>query len=65
MYVERPAHTAQTDVVVETYPAPAPIYYGPAFPQFGTGLVLGALIGYGAHYGYGGHWHGGYGHRGR
>lgn len=66
VYVERPAHTAQPDVVVETYPAPAPIYYGPAYyPQFGTGLVLGALIGYGAHYGYGGHWHGGYGHRGR
>jgi uncharacterized protein YcfJ len=66
VYVERPVYETYPDVVVQTYPAPAPVYYGPAYPQFGTGLVLGALIGYGASYGYGRHWHGGHGyHRGR
>jgi len=64
VYVERPVYQAYPDVVVQTYPAPAPapVYYGPAYPQFGTGLALGALIGYGASYGYGRHWHGGHGY---
>jgi uncharacterized protein YcfJ len=65
VYVERPVYGTYPDVVVQTYPAPAPVYYGPAYPQFGTGLVLGALIGYGASYGYGRHWHGGHGYHGR
>lgn len=61
-YVERPVYRDDPDYrdppepVYRTYPAPArvyyePAYYEPAYPQFGTGLVLGALIGYGAHYG--------------
>jgi uncharacterized protein YcfJ len=53
IYVERPV-TYQTypEPVYETYPAPGPAYYEPGYPQFGTGLVLGALIGYGVHRGY-------------
>ncbi|MES2958971.1 MAG: glycine zipper 2TM domain-containing protein [Pseudomonadota bacterium] len=68
VYVERPVYQgyeAYPEPVYQTYPAPAPVYYEPGYPQFGTGLVLGALIGYGAHYGYSRHWHGGRGYRGR
>jgi len=60
VYIERPVYQSYPDTVYETYPAPGPVYYEPGYPQFGTGLVLGALIGYGAHYGYTRHhWHGG------
>ena len=55
VYVERPefsGYQGQPEPVYETYPQPARVYYEPAYPQFGTGLVLGTLIGYGAHYGF-------------
>ena len=62
VYVERPEYRGyQTfrEPAYESYPAPGPVYYQsgpvyyqPGYPQFGTGLVLGALIGYGANYGY-------------
>jgi hypothetical protein len=64
VYVERPVYQGYPDMVYETYPAPAPVYYEPGYPQFGTGLVLGALIGYGAHYGVTRHYHHGW-RRGR
>jgi uncharacterized protein YcfJ len=57
VYVERPVYQSRPEPVYESYPAyPAyppqgPAYYGPG-PEFGTGLVLGALIGYGVHHGY-------------
>ncbi len=71
VYVERPVYQGYrepvyqgtAEPVYQSYPVPAPVYYEPAYPQFGTGLVLGALIGYGAHYGYGRHY--GRGWRGR
>jgi len=71
VYVERPVYRgyqSYPEPVYQTYPAPAPVYYGPAYyepayPQFGTGLVLGALIGYGAHYGHSRNY--GHGWRGR
>lgn len=52
VYVERPGYRDYPEPVYETYPAPGPAYYEPGYPQFGTGLVLGALIGYGIHHGY-------------
>ena len=55
VYVERPVYYQQgyAEPVYETYPAPGPgYYYDPGYPQFGTGLVVGALIGYGIHSGY-------------
>ena len=62
VYVERPIYQGYPEPVYETYPAQAPVYYEPGYPQFGTGLVLGALIGYGVHHGvvrHGGHrWRG-------
>ena len=69
VYIERPGYPGYPDTVYETYPSPGPVYYEPAYPQapqaahFGTGLVLGALIGYGIHRGTG--WHGHRGYRGR
>ena len=71
MYVERPVYQEDREPAYRSYPAPAVVYdepvaygrgyYEPAYPQFGTGLVLGALIGYGAHYGVNRHyWRGGY-----
>lgn len=67
VYVERPGQQGYAEPVYETYPVPAPVYYEPGYPQFGTGLVLGALIGYGAHYGVSRHYygHGWRGGRGR
>jgi uncharacterized protein YcfJ len=68
VYVERPVYQGYAEPVYETYPAPAPVYYyyEPGYPQFGTGLVLGALIGYGAYYGNTRHhWYGGRGGHGR
>lgn len=60
VYIERPVYQNYPDTVVETYPAPGPVYYESGYPQFGTGLVLGALIGYGiSHSGSRHHWHGG------
>jgi uncharacterized protein YcfJ len=52
VYVERPVYRSHPEepVYYESYPPP-PGYYvdrGPA--HFGTGLVVGALIGYGLHY---------------
>jgi uncharacterized protein YcfJ len=51
VYVERPVYRSDPEpVYYESYPPP-PGYYvdrGPA--PFGTGLVVGALIGYGLHY---------------
>jgi uncharacterized protein YcfJ len=55
VYVERPvdrSYPGYPEPVYESYPAPGPVYYQPGYPEFGTGLVLGALIGYGAHHGY-------------
>jgi len=72
VYDERPVYRGYQNYPepeYQSYPAPGPVYYGgpayyePAYPQFGTGLVLGALIGYGAHYGYSRHY--GHGWRGR
>jgi uncharacterized protein YcfJ len=51
VYVERPVYRSAPEPVYETYPAPGPVYYEPGYPQFGTGLVLGTLIGYGLHHG--------------
>jgi uncharacterized protein YcfJ len=69
VYEERPVYRGYPgypEPEYQSYPAPRPVYYGPtyyepAYPQFGTGLVLGALIGYGAHYGHSRN----YGHRWR
>lgn len=54
VYVERPVYyQGYAEPAYEAYPAPGPgYYYGPGYPQFGTGLVLGALIGYGVHHGH-------------
>lgn len=71
VYIERPAYQEDREPAYRSYPAPAVVYdepvaygrgyYEPSAPQFGTGLVLGALIGYGAHYGVNRHyWRGGY-----
>jgi uncharacterized protein YcfJ len=52
VYVERPVYRSYPEPVYESYPAyppQGPAYYGLG-PQFGTGLVLGALIGYGVHH---------------
>lgn len=64
VYSPRPVYPAYAEPVYESYPPPAPVYYyEPAYPQFATGLVVGALIGYGVHRGdhrHGGpRWHGG------
>lgn len=63
VYIERPVYQGYevyAEPVYQSYPAPAPVYYEPGYPQFGTGLVLGALIGYGVHHGHSRHhWHGG------
>ena len=67
VYVERPgyagypAYPAYPDAVLRSQPVQEPLSYEPAYPQaapFVGGLVLGALIGYGAH-------HGGYRYHGR
>jgi uncharacterized protein YcfJ len=63
VYVEPPLYQRYPDTVYETYPAP--VYYEPGYPQFGTGLVLGALIGYGVSHSSRQHWHGGRWGRGR
>lgn len=59
-------YPAYAEPVYESYPPPARVYYEPGYPQFGTGLVVGALIGYGVHRGYyrhdGPRWRGGRGH---
>lgn len=55
VYVERPDYRGDAEPMYESYPAPGPRYYEPGYPQFGTGLVLGALIGYGIHHGYSRH----------
>lgn len=65
VYSPRPVYPAYAEPVYESYPPPAPVYYEPAYPQFGAGLVVGALIGYGIHHGsrhYGPRWRGGRGH---
>lgn len=58
VYIERPVYQGYPAPPYEAYPPPAPAYYEPAYPQFGTGLVLGALIGYGIHHGSSRHHHG-------
>lgn len=61
VYIERPSYQGYPEPGYDTYPAPGPAYYPPAYPQFGTGLVLGALIGYGIHHSsrhHGGSWRG-------
>jgi uncharacterized protein YcfJ len=64
VFVDRPgypAYPAYPDAVLRSQPVQEPLYYEPAYPQaapFVGGLVLGALIGYGAH-------HGGYRYHGR
>lgn len=66
VYSQRPVYPDYAEPVYESYPPPAPVYYEPAYPQFGTGLVVGALIGYGVHRSssryYGPRWRGGRGH---
>ena len=66
VYSPRPVYPAYAEPVYESYPPPAPVYYEPGYPQFGAGLVVGALIGYGVHRGYyrhdGPRWRGGRGH---
>ncbi len=62
VYIERPVYQAYPDAVYQTYPVSGPVYYEPGYSPLGLGLVVGALIGYGAHYGHGGYgWHGGHG----
>lgn len=56
VYIERPVYQTYPEPVYESYPAP--VVYGPGYPQFGAGLVVGALIGYGAHYGHGRYYYG-------
>ena len=54
VYVERPLHQGYPETIYETYPAQGAVVYEPTYPQatqLGTGLVLGALIGYGIHHG--------------
>jgi uncharacterized protein YcfJ len=69
VYVERPVYQEYREPAYRSYPAPTVVYdepvsygrsyYEPGYPQFGTGLVLGALIGYGVNR----HaWRGGYRH---
>lgn len=50
VYDERPVYQDYVEPAIQTYPVPVPVYYEPGYPQFGTGLVVGALIGYGASY---------------
>ena len=66
VYSQQPVYPAYAEPVYESYPPPAPVYYEPGYPQFGAGLVVGALIGYGVHRGYyrhdGPRWRGGRGY---
>lgn len=49
--------------VAQGYPAAGPVYAEPGYPQFGAGLVVGALLGYGVFHG--NYRHPGYHWRGR
>ena len=65
VYVERQAYQSYPAPVGQTYyPGQAPAYEaGPSYAPLGVGLMVGALIGYGAHHGGGGHYrHGRRGH---
>ena len=60
VYVDRGDYPRYAEPVYVPYPPPAPVYYydygpPPYAAPFGTGLVVGTLIGYGLHHGYRGH----------
>jgi len=68
VYVDRGDYPRYAEPVYVPYPAPAPVVYynygpPPYAAPFGAGVVVGALIGYGASYGY--RSHGWRGYRGR
>lgn len=69
VYVERPGYQAYRvypadgEPPMQGYAVPGPVYYEPGYPQFGAGLVVGALLGYGIHHGR--YRHHGYHGRGR
>ena len=71
VYIERPGYQSYqryqgypdyAEPVAQGYPAPGPVYAEPGYPQFGAGLVVGALLGYGIYHGSyrhpGTHWRG-------
>ena len=60
VYVDRGDYPRYAEPVYVPYPPPAPVYYydygpPPYAAPFGTGLVVGTLIGYGLHHGYRSH----------
>ncbi len=62
VYIERPVYQGYPDPVYSSYPVPAPVYYESGYAPLGVGLMVGALIGYGAHHGFGAYrWRGGHG----